>query len=93
MQSKDEINKWYSCDNAGVLLAYFIRQIQLSKMSTCCPFLKSFSIKMAYNILDTQHRSMTNNIIIHVLPEESQEMYQTMEQLVRSFMKDSLKME
>lgn len=48
---------------------------------------------MSNNILEMQCRSMRDNIIIHGLPETNKETYQTMEQLVKSFMKDNLKMD
>ncbi|KAM3591288.1 uncharacterized protein V6R79_026160 [Siganus canaliculatus] len=48
---------------------------------------------MSNDIVDMQSRSMRDNIIIHGLPETQKETYQSTEQLVKSFMKNSLKME
>ncbi|CAJ1055550.1 uncharacterized protein LOC119127540 [Xyrichtys novacula] len=49
--------------------------------------------KMSNDILDMQSRSMRDNIIIHGLPETQKETYQSTEQLVKTFMKSTLKME
>lgn len=48
---------------------------------------------MSNDILEMQCRSMRNNIIIHGLPETNKETYQSTEQLVKSFMKENLKMD
>ncbi|KAJ8342030.1 hypothetical protein SKAU_G00319580 [Synaphobranchus kaupii] len=49
-------------------------------------------VRMANDILDLQCRSMRDNIIIHGVPEKDDETYLKTEEVVKSFLKDELKM-
>ncbi|KAK7907389.1 hypothetical protein WMY93_016001 [Mugilogobius chulae] len=51
------------------------------------------SITAQNHILDLQCRSMRDNFIIHGLPEQQKETYQTTDKLVKSFFKTNLKMD
>ncbi len=48
---------------------------------------------MANELLDLQYRSMRDSIIIHGIPQQEKETCQKTELLVKSFLKDDLKMD
>ncbi len=68
-------------------------RIEVNTLKKLTTELQQKNHKMSNDILKMQSRSMRDNIIIHGLPETNKETYQSTEQLVKSFMKDSLKME
>lgn len=65
---------------------------EVNKLKKVTAELQQQNHKMSNDILDMQSRSMRVSIIIYGIPETSKETYQTSEQLVKSFMKDNLKM-
>lgn len=68
-------------------------RVEVNNLKKLTTELQQKNYNMSNDILDLQCRSMRDNIIIHGLPETNKETYQSTEQLVKSFMRDNLKMD
>ncbi|CAL9687714.1 unnamed protein product [Knipowitschia caucasica] len=68
-------------------------RIEVNNLRTQTVKLQEESKTNQNHILDLQSRSMRDNIIIHGLPEQQKETYQTTEKIVMSFLTNNLKME
>lgn len=68
-------------------------RLEVNQLQTLTANLRRDSANSQNNILDLQCRSMRDNFILHGLPEQQRETYQTTEQLVKNFFKSQLKLE